>query len=42
MCEDVCVCVVVFEVLVGIVENYYEYMVVYIEVVYELTVKAVK
>lgn len=41
-CEDARVRVAAFEVLVGIAENYYEYMAAYIEAVYELTVKAAK
>jgi len=41
-CSDVRVRIAAFEVLVGIAENYYEYMQTYIEAVYGLTVKAAK
>ena len=41
-CADVRVRIAAFEVLVGIAENYYEYMQAYIEAVYGLTVKAAK
>ena len=41
-CAEVRVRVAAFEVLVGIAENYYDYMANYIEAVYGLTVKAAK
>ena len=41
-CEDVRVRIAAFEVLVGIAENYYEFMSNYIQAVYDLTVKAAK